>query len=69
MGSKLIRKVNQFKTDTDNMFEIYETEDGDTLLYATFNITEIDRLSAYKKLQQLLSMAIKDEQIMKQIVE
>lgn len=68
MGGKLVNKVSQFSNNTHSLYEIYETEDGNTVLYATFNIEEADRVTAYQELVKLLSKSIDDEKVKKQII-
>ena len=54
MGGKLVDKVSQFSNSTHSLYEIYETEDGNTVLYATFNIEEADRV------QQLVNSIVSE---------
>jgi hypothetical protein len=68
MGGKLVEKISQFSNSTHSLYEIYETEDGNTVLYATFNIEETDRVTAYQELVNLLSKSIDDEKVKKQII-
>jgi hypothetical protein len=69
MGSKLINKVLSQTTDTDTLIEIFETEDGDTILYSTTQTVASSRKECYEKLIDILNKLVKDEAIKNKILE
>jgi hypothetical protein len=61
MGSKLISKVLAHRTHTDALVELYETEDGDSILYASLQAIGESKLDSYTKLIDTLKSLIEDE--------
>lgn len=68
MGSKMIQKISSFTNNSRNLFEVYESEDGENVIYATFMIAEQSRTQAYQALIDELNFAIKNEEVKNKII-
>jgi hypothetical protein len=68
MGSKLINKVLTHKTDSDALIELYETEDGDSILYASLQAIGESKLDSYTKLMGIVKELIDNESVKQRIL-
>jgi len=68
MGSKLINKVLTHKTDSDALIELYETEDGDSILYASLQAIGESKLDSYTKLMVIIKELIDNESVKQRIL-
>lgn len=64
----MIQKISSFTNNSRNLFEVYESEDGENVIYATFMIAEQSRTQAYQALIDELNFAIKNEEVKNKII-